>query len=344
MAGVSIATVDRVLHKRGKVKPETRETIEKIIRELDYQPNIFARNLVLGPSINIAVLMPKMDQDGGYWRLPARGIDQASVNLKPFHVNVKKFEYDKFSERSFLEASNSIVDQGFDGLLIAPIQMQAAKDFVDKLPSGMPHIYFDSEIPDTKCLSTIHQKSFYGGGVAAKLFDMVAQTCSTIAIVRFLPTTYHIDERIRGFREYFKAGSHIHLLEVDIPAGSHSDQVHAICESVIKNIPDLKGLFVTGSHTYEVAECISDMQLKHKMFLIGFDLVPDNIRYMRNDFIDFLISQSPDLQGFTGIYLLYRKLLLKEDVDREITLPIEIITRENLDFYLNRRAIHSMTY
>ena len=44
-AGVSLATVSRVLNHPEKVKAGTREKIEKIIRELDYKPNLNAKGL-----------------------------------------------------------------------------------------------------------------------------------------------------------------------------------------------------------------------------------------------------------------------------------------------------------
>ena len=44
-AGVSIGTVDRVLHNRGRVSSETRDRIQAIIDETGYQPNPLARHL-----------------------------------------------------------------------------------------------------------------------------------------------------------------------------------------------------------------------------------------------------------------------------------------------------------
>ena len=46
-AGVSIGTVDRVLHNRGMVSEKTREKIMKIVRELNYQPNQTAQGLAV---------------------------------------------------------------------------------------------------------------------------------------------------------------------------------------------------------------------------------------------------------------------------------------------------------
>ena len=59
-AGVSLATVSRVLNHPEKVKPATREKIEKIIRELGYKPNLNAKGLASSKSTTVAVVVPEL--------------------------------------------------------------------------------------------------------------------------------------------------------------------------------------------------------------------------------------------------------------------------------------------
>ncbi len=59
-AGVSLATVSRVLNNSPKVRPATKEKIEKVIKELGYQPNLIARGLASRKSNTIAVLVNDM--------------------------------------------------------------------------------------------------------------------------------------------------------------------------------------------------------------------------------------------------------------------------------------------
>ena len=56
-AGVSLATVSRVLNHPEKVKPATRERIEKIIKELGYKPNLNAKGLASSRSTTVAVVV-----------------------------------------------------------------------------------------------------------------------------------------------------------------------------------------------------------------------------------------------------------------------------------------------
>lgn len=57
MAGVSVATVSRVINNKGYVKQETRRRVEEVIREQGYRPNAAARSLICSDSSLIAVIM-----------------------------------------------------------------------------------------------------------------------------------------------------------------------------------------------------------------------------------------------------------------------------------------------
>lgn len=59
-AGCSLATVSRVLNHPEKVKPATRERIERIIKELGYKPNLNAKGLASSKSTTVAVVVPEL--------------------------------------------------------------------------------------------------------------------------------------------------------------------------------------------------------------------------------------------------------------------------------------------
>jgi len=61
-AHVSAMTVSRVINNKGPVKKETRERIERVIEELDYKPNLFARSLSSKKSMMIGVIINRVKQ------------------------------------------------------------------------------------------------------------------------------------------------------------------------------------------------------------------------------------------------------------------------------------------
>ena len=57
-AGVSLATVSRVINKQGSVTPETRAKVEKTIKDLGYRPSGLAQALATNRTTNIGIVIP----------------------------------------------------------------------------------------------------------------------------------------------------------------------------------------------------------------------------------------------------------------------------------------------
>src|SRR5579872_2375674 len=57
-AGVSTGTVDRVLHKRGKVAPDVERRVLRVLNDMNYEPNLIARALGSNKTYKIAALIP----------------------------------------------------------------------------------------------------------------------------------------------------------------------------------------------------------------------------------------------------------------------------------------------
>lgn len=60
LAGVSKSTVSRVVSNNGVVKPETREKIERAMKEANYTPNMFAKGMRTNKSFSIGILFPDL--------------------------------------------------------------------------------------------------------------------------------------------------------------------------------------------------------------------------------------------------------------------------------------------
>jgi DNA-binding LacI/PurR family transcriptional regulator len=71
-AGVGVATVSRVLNGRANVAAPTRMRVQTAIRELDYRPSTLARNLSLGRTLVIGVVVPFLTSPSAVVRL--RGV------------------------------------------------------------------------------------------------------------------------------------------------------------------------------------------------------------------------------------------------------------------------------
>lgn len=144
-AGVSIATVSRVINGSGYVKEETRQRIESLIREYDYSPNAVARSLIRKDSHMIGLVMPDRIVPFFTYMIDAveRKAEEAGLKVLFFNTggSVEK-EY---------QALQSVREHQLKGLLITPVIGSSRKNAalleeIDR--SGIPVVLIDREVAE----------------------------------------------------------------------------------------------------------------------------------------------------------------------------------------------------
>jgi LacI family transcriptional regulator len=108
-AKVSIATVDRVIHNRIGVSEKTKAFIQSIIKELNYQPNLFAQRLASKKILRIATLIPKGSDETSFWEAPLKGIEESAEEISKLGVSVQQYFYDQNLKESFVEQTKKLL-------------------------------------------------------------------------------------------------------------------------------------------------------------------------------------------------------------------------------------------
>jgi LacI family transcriptional regulator len=337
LAGVSIGTVDRVIHNRGEVSNKTREKILKITKTLNFQPDVLASTLASKKTVKFAVIMPAADHESSFWKIPNTGIDKALQEISHYGVILNKYLFNISDKSSFLKEAQKALNEKPDGLLIAPSFQKEASEFVQICTDKhIPYAFFNSSLNNLNPICFVGQDAMQSGRVAAKLMDYGIEAGSDvllISILSFLKNNNHILARKQGFHEYFenKKERNINLISLDIDSINIGNVYEALRKAFVLN-PDIKGIFVTNSRVFHIARFIEAEKLNN-IKLIGYDLTAENIPYLEKDIITFLINQKPVEQAYRAIFSLFNKIVLKKEVPKEILLPIDIVTKENLKYY-----------
>ena len=95
-AGCSIGTVDRVIHRRGKVSAAVEKRILGIMKELNYKPDLSARALASKRSLTLGILLPSY-RKGEFWELPNLGIREAITQYEEEGFNIHAIQH-KYTE------------------------------------------------------------------------------------------------------------------------------------------------------------------------------------------------------------------------------------------------------
>ncbi|XOV91600.1 MAG: substrate-binding domain-containing protein [Bacteroidota bacterium] len=336
LAGVSEGTVDRVLHSRGNVSDSAFTKVNEILNKINYKPNLIARSLGRGLKQRIAVLSvdPK---DDPYWNEVHKGILQAQDEWNQYGITIDTYFFMHDGEHSFEHVAERALDTEPHGLVMAPIFHPPALAVIESLKEyNLPYILFNTDIPKSEAMSFIGQNLYDSGKLAGFLCSLGQNTTDRYEILTVGEDTkdsVYLSEKENGFRDYFHDNSlnneiHNYVLAMD------SHEFHAYMDKILSD-RDLKGIFITTSKATPVVSEKIYASKRKDIRLVAYDLLESNLKYLDTGIISFLINQNPKRQAFMGISHMVNYLLFNKTIPREDLFPLEIITRHNVNSYLN---------
>lgn len=330
LAGVSKGTVDRVIHKRGKVSKKALEKVTKLLDEIDYQPNLIARNLKNNKLYRICILIPNPKVDA-YWSPCIDGINDVINELNAFGIHIETILFNSKNTKSFLDANARVQKLSPDAVLMVPVFFKEAlialNDYNDL---GIIVSTINNRIESEIIKGFVGQDLHQSGRVAAKLMQSSVQKRGDIVIIHIdekYKNAIHMQEKEKGFKEYYEQSNDFKNNIITLKLKRSNFGIAFI--NFLNEHRNLVGIFVTTSKTYQVADVISRGN-NTKISLIGYDLVHKNVTHLKNGVIEFLIHQNPKQQAYLGLKVLAEHLLFAKELPKEILLPIDIINSENV--------------
>ncbi len=337
LAGVSIGTVDRVLHERGEVAVKTVEKVKRILKETNYSPNVMAQVLKSKRGYHLVSLLPEPSGDNLFWKKHPIGISRAIEELDLFHVTLTQITFDMFNEKDFQRKAEIVLNLKPDGVLLAPIFKTESVSFCSMLTdTKIPFVFVDGFIEETDFMAYIGEDIYRSGRVAGQLADMITPEKSDILIIniaRNIENVHHLNNRMHGFLNYFeKSGSNKgKKIKITIPDPS-SQNIKTAIEKAFRENPGIRSIFMSGSKSYLIASYLEEKGYKD-INLIGYDLLEKNVTYLKSGIIRFLIGQRPEEQTYKAVKKLFEYLSLNKVPESMEYLPVDIITSENVDFF-----------
>lgn len=323
------------MHHRGEVAEATKKRILSIVEELGYKPNIFASNLASKKPAIFVTLLPKPISEEGYWTKPVIGVEKRISELKHYGVQHQSFSFCQVNSKEFLSEAEKIIRTKPDGVVLAPFFKKESLGFIESLKENhIPFVFIDSEIKEAGQISYIGQHSYQSGMVSGKLLDMML-TEGNILVVHFakeMDNQNHLVEREKGFYDWYKLNnpaSH-QLQTIEIADTSNDKWMKKVKDFIVEY--RIKGIFVTNSKVFYIGRLIEKFNLEG-LRVIGHDFLKENIGFLKKDIVQFLVCQRPEEQGYNAVNKLFRHVVQKREVEKENYTSIDILTKENVDYY-----------
>ncbi|MDK2928319.1 MAG: LacI family transcriptional regulator [Bacillota bacterium] len=188
-AGVSVATVSRVLNRSGYVKAETYQRVIAAIRKLHYVPNGVARSMVRGNTRTIGLILP--DITNPYFPMLARGVEDAAT-AQGYLVILCNTDNNPDTEAMYLAM---LREKCVDGLVYVSAAPRA--DHVQEFAQVLPVVWVDRP-PVGVAGDVVAGDDFLGGYLATR--HLISLGRRRIAFISGPPGLMTSEERERGYR------------------------------------------------------------------------------------------------------------------------------------------------
>lgn len=305
-AGVSVATVSRVINKKGYVKASTRQLVEASIEKLNYTPNSIARKLFTKATNTIGFLIPDIGNPffPQLYKRVEKYAELAGCNVLLFNSN-----YDEKREEKFLDLMHSKI---IDAAIIVSDSMTS-----DKITGlDFPIVTLDRKISET--IPSITVNNYAGARQAVSYLASVGS--KSIAHITGPRENFTALERFRGYQDEVLN----HGMKSLVTVGDYTIQeaVNATNE-LFTLYPEVDGIF--ASNDLVALGVIKSLRMQgvdlRKLHLIGFDgillgtgISPEittlvqPIDEIAKSAIDLLLNQTDKIQ-----HLIYEVELLKRE-------------------------------
>lgn len=332
---ISIGTVDRAIHNRGRISSETKEKVLAKVKELGYKPNKVGKFLSLKKKIRIAAIFPL--GSGYFFHDIEKGIIAAEKELSDYGLSVEIFSCETNDKQKLLSIINSVLNQNYDAIAIRPRDSLELKDIIDKAyKKKVPVVTFNIDLPSSKRICFIGENSKSSGKLCGEIIGKLLNSKGKVAVLTGYSDVIGQKERVEGFLE--EVQTYFDLLEVIgvYDYNGSKDNAYRITSEIIKKNPNIKAIYATStSGLLGCGECLKELELNKKIKLVGFDLNEMIKQMLIDGTVDASIWQDPYAQGYYSIKILFKYLTENIKIKNKLLYTKQqIILRENINnFY-----------
>ena len=336
-AGVSIGTVDRVLHNRSGVSEASRQKIQAILDEVGYKINLHTSAVALRKEYRIVISVP-LAASGQYWDQLLTGTRQAIKEYSDIHLEVNVLQYDQYDPADCKDVFGRIPDLHPDAGILGPAFDDETIELCKDLEAdNVPYVFVDTTIAGTNPLSAFTADQPAGGALVGNILTHNMPAGSKLALILAhsddQSRARNSEQRKEGLKGYLREnGQEDRLIELALDPHNPKGLEDGL-RGFFSAHPDIGGACVLNSRGYFLADFLRREGFSG-ITVVAFDLTESNVRSMQEGGIYALVCQRPERQGFLAVTTLLEYLLYRRIKEAPLNhMPLDIVVRENLPYY-----------
>jgi len=328
-AGVSVATLDRVLHGRAGVREDTARRVRETIDRFGFRPSVAAAELARGQSSRFAFIMP--EGANVFMQAIAANVSDMSGWLSARRVSVETVKADVLNPAALASALDSLAGR-YDGIAVVALDHQSVRAAIDDLVAGGTYVVtLVSDVPGSRRHHYVGIDNVAAGRTAGSLVGrFVRPPAGKVGVIAGSQSLRDHAERIFGFNQVMSL-EYPHLTVLSpVEAGDRDDVSETLMARLLSDHPDLIGVYNVGAGAQGVAKAIVDAGHEASVVFIGHDLIPATRRALLRGVMDAVIAQDPGHEARSAIRVLMSLARDEPILAEQEKIRIDIVMRDNL--------------
>lgn len=328
MAGVGVATVDRVLNERGGVSPETTRKVLRAAKEAGLNRTLpeerkspWQVEVIL--SSNDTYFFHKLATD---FSKVASALGYRRLTLH--RTLVSEAQPEKLAQHIIKSSAQR------DGIIVFAPNHPAIYDALAQCKKrGLPVITLVTDLPKAQRLCHVGIDQLQAGRTAGLLMaKMLSQPGEVLVVSGRIDFIAH-QHRVEGFKQVLKEkASNVRLREV-LAGEDHRETLRRLLEQNLAQSRDIIGIYNTGDVNTEVSEALARHKLQGKCRYITHELYDLTRKLLENDILSFTLDQNARQHAGLALKLLLRALeeSYQPDIYADGKVEFKVMTAENMD-------------
>ena len=327
-AGVSTATVDRVLNRRPGVRESTAQLVLKIANKHNYLPESRLFESLRPKPLRLTFLLPS--GTNRYLNMLGDMVTASGEHLTPFNVNcrnyfIEGFNPDALAERLLYHGRRA------DGVAFMALEHPRVRESVSILADeGIPVVTLVSDLTHSRRAAYVGLDNRAAGRTAGLIVGRFLGGRGSVALIAGSRAYRGHEEREAGFlsqiSEFFPGVHVVGLREGRDDAENNRKET----KQLLTQVPDIAGIYNIGGATDGVAMALKDAGRDQKIVLVGHGLTPDTRSLLIDGAVDAVLTQPPLSVVMNCVRIFCNLRERRDPLSGVEQLRISVVFRENL--------------